>query len=216
MGEVAREAAELAHGAPQRLEVVERHVLPAALARGVAAVVAAAEDVAAGGVAEVDVAGDAGVTVQTVLRRFSGKQGLLDALMSYDRMAHYRERASGDDPAALVRAVIEDYELGGDFVIRLLAQEDRYPALKQVADFGRQEHRAWIERAFAANLQGLSPSQARKRVDRLVVALDLYVWKLVRRDMGRPVAELQDMMERLVAAALKDAVFEGEDHHAEA
>ena len=57
--EVAREAAQLAHGAraaPSRSSSGD--VLAAALARGVAAVVAAAEDVAAGRVADVDVAGD--------------------------------------------------------------------------------------------------------------------------------------------------------------
>ena len=38
--------------------------------------------------------------------------------------------------------------------------------------------------------------------DALVIATDVYVWKLVRRDMGRPTADLAELMRRLIAAAL--------------
>ena len=61
--EVAREAVQLADGRAQagELAVLERDVAAAALARGVAARVAAAEHVAAGGVADVHVVRDAGL-----------------------------------------------------------------------------------------------------------------------------------------------------------
>ena len=36
----------------------------------------------------------------------------------------------------------------------------------------------------------------------LVVATDLYVWKLVRRDMRRSTAELRTLMENMIQAAL--------------
>jgi len=38
--------------------------------------------------------------------------------------------------------------------------------------------------------------------DRLVIALDLYVWKLLRVDMGRSVGELKAAMLDLCAGAL--------------
>jgi hypothetical protein len=53
-------------------------------------------------------------------------------------------------------------------------------------------------------LDGLPPEKARQRLDALVVATDLYVWKLIRRDMRRPIPELQALMERLFHAALAE------------
>ncbi|HEX7948233.1 MAG TPA: TetR/AcrR family transcriptional regulator [Phenylobacterium sp.] len=151
-----------------------------------------------------DVAADAGVTVQTVIRRFGGKDGLLDA--TSDQTAVEVRQTRGlpvGDPAAAVAAVIADYEIVGDYIMRVLAQEDRYPALRRQGDRGRVEHRAWIAAVFSPWLQGLDAEAARRRTDALVIATDLYVWKLVRRDMGRSVEEFHDVMARLVDAALK-------------
>jgi hypothetical protein len=86
--------------------------------------------------------------------------------------------------------------------MRLLAQEERHPAIRKVTDFGRSEHRASLGKAFAEALSPLPETEARLRLDALVVATDLYVWKLIRRDMRRPVSELQALMETMIQAAL--------------
>ena len=150
-----------------------------------------------------DVAQDAGVTQQTVIRRFGGKDGLLAATVDQmeQEVLAVRRTAPGD-PAAAVRVVIEDYEATGDLVVRVLAQEPRHPALKRVTDVGRAGHRQWIAECFAPWLDGLTPDDARRRTDALVVATDVYVWQLIRRDMRRPVAEVIALMERLIAAVL--------------
>jgi len=151
-----------------------------------------------------DVAQDAGVTVQTVIRRFGGKEGLLQASSDQTAMEVMQIRGLPvGDPPAIIRAVVTDYENVGDYIMRILAQEDRYPALRLQGDRGRVEHRAWIAAVFAPWLDGLSPEAARRRTDALVIGTDLYVWKLVRRDMQRSVEELEDVMGRLVDAALK-------------
>ena len=150
-----------------------------------------------------DVAQDAGVTVQTVIRLFGGKEGLIDATM--DRMAkaiNLNRGAPTDDAALLVKRIVADYEQIGDLVMRLLDQEERHPAIRKVTDFGRREHRASLGKAFAAVLAPLPEPEARRRLDALVVATDLYVWKLIRRDMRRPVSELRALMETLIQAAL--------------
>ena len=150
-----------------------------------------------------DVAQDADVTVQTIIRRFGGKEGLLDPTI--DAIEHdvlsARDAPPGD-AAVAVRAVMQDYEANGDVYMRALAQEDRYPAMRRMTDTGRASHRAWVARVFAPDLAGLPPDIARRRLDGLVVATDVYVWKLIRRDMGRSVAELEDHMLRLIQAAL--------------
>jgi AcrR family transcriptional regulator len=149
-----------------------------------------------------DVARDAGVTVQTVIRRFGGKDGLLNAVMQPSRRMTFRRSTVATDRASIVRALIDDYEVMGDFINRLLAQEEKHPSLRPMADFGRGKHRAWVTELFSKELAGLSEAETRRRVDGLVVALDFYVWKLIRRDMKRPIEDLQALMLRLVDGVL--------------
>jgi len=150
-----------------------------------------------------DVAQDADVTVQTVVRRFGGKEGLLDAAVDVMALEIKATRTvPPGDPAAAVRAVIDDYEVTGDVVMRALSQEERHATLQRLTNVGRAEHRRWLAETFAPWLDDLPPEEARRRLDGLVVATDVYVWKLIRRDMKRPVAELQAHMERLVSAVL--------------
>lgn len=152
-----------------------------------------------------DVAQEAGVTVQTVIRRFGGKDGLVEAAAHAlgDEVRAVRA-VPPPDPLRVAQAVVSDYERTGDVVMRILAQEDRLDALRRFTDMGRAEHRRWVAEVFAAALAGRPANEARRRLDGLVVATDLYVWKLVRRDMGRPVEEVHDLMARLIAAALED------------
>lgn len=150
-----------------------------------------------------DVARDAGVSVQTVIRRFGSKEGLLEAM--HRRLAaeiSARRDIAGGDADAAVASLIEDYEAVGDLVLRTLAQEDRYPSVKAMTDTGRVMHRAWIERAFAPWLEAIEPGKRRRAADALVVAADIYVWKLVRRDMQRPLADYRALVETMCAAAL--------------
>lgn len=149
------------------------------------------------------VARESGVTVQTVIRRFGGKEGLLEAAQSRFGAAIRARRATprGDANAA-VAALVEDYEAAGDLIMRVLAQEDRYAPLKAVADVGRASHRAWTGEQFAPWLERLAEPARTAAHDALVVATDIYVWKLVRRDFGRSTDALAATMRRLIAAAL--------------
>ena len=151
-----------------------------------------------------DVANDSAVTIQTVIRRFGGKDGLLKAAgEELGKEVTARRTLPAADPASAIRVLIEDYEQSGDLVIRALAQEDRHPALKRVTDIGRASHRAWIESVFAPWLEHKTAAARQRCTDALVVASDVYVWKLVRRDMRRPVAEYQSILTRMLAAALE-------------
>jgi hypothetical protein len=51
-------------------------------------------------------------------------------------------------------------------------------------------------------LDRLSAASSRQVLDALVVATDIYTWKLFRRDMGRSVAEAKAAMLRLINAVL--------------
>lgn len=155
------------------------------------------------------VARDAGVTVPTIIRRFGSKEGLLEA--AWERMAKQirrRRTVHAGDPAAAVRAVVRDYEVVGDLVARSLAQEDRYPAIRSANDKGHAHHRAWVEACFAPWLAGLDRAEQRRRLDALVAATDLYLWKLVRRDMGRSRAHVQALMLDLVEGIIGEVSCE--------
>jgi hypothetical protein len=69
-------------------------------------------------------------------------------------------------------------------VLRLLAHEERIPAVREMADAGRRWHRRWVERTFGPLLDGVSGAERERRLVALVVATDLLVWKLLRREMG--------------------------------
>jgi AcrR family transcriptional regulator len=150
-----------------------------------------------------DVAREADVTVQTVIRRFGGKEGLLDAVEAeVGREVRQRRETRGGDLVETVVVLAEDYETSGDFVMRMLAQEERYPTIRKMADAGRAGHREWLEAAFARQLGEAAAGLRRGRVDALVAATDVYVWKLYRRDMARPLADYRRAVEALAAAAL--------------
>jgi AcrR family transcriptional regulator len=149
------------------------------------------------------VAQDAGVTVQTVIRRFGGKDGLLEAAWRrLEEEIRERRRAPAGDVRSAVRAIVRDYEHVGDLVMRALAQEERHPALKATNDIGRAHHRGWIEEAFAPWLTGLPREARQRRVDALVAATDLYLWKLVRRDMARPARQVEAVMMDLIRGVI--------------
>ena len=134
------------------------------------------------------VAADADVTVQTVVRRFGGKEGLLSkAVETLTPQIRAQRAAPEGDLDQLVDNLIGDYERTGDAVIRLLALEPRHPSLKPMLDFGRSEHNQWVSDAFAKTLNKLEGAGRTRALDSLVIITDVYTWKLLRRDVGRSV-----------------------------
>jgi len=82
--------------------------------------------------------------------------------------------------------------------------EPRHPALKEVLDFGRSEHRDWSSTAFGEALSKLNLAVRNRALDALVVNTDVYTWKLLRRDMGRSTAETAGIMKCLVEATIAE------------
>src|SRR5215213_10966036 len=71
-----------------------------------------------------DVAREAGVSVQTVLRHYGSRAALIESNIDYAiaKVAHERVATEGDVDAAL-EVLIDHYELRGDTALLLLAQE---------------------------------------------------------------------------------------------
>jgi AcrR family transcriptional regulator len=153
------------------------------------------------------VAERAGVTLQTLLRRFGSKSGLLAAAAAdgLDRVTAQRhESAPGDTPAAVAN-LFDHYEAWGDVSLRLLAQEDTLEEIAAITRRGRATHVAWVERVFADDL---TRRRGRGRAilrGQLIAVCDVYVWKILRRDLAlsRDEAEraVRGMVEGICARA---------------
>ena len=131
-----------------------------------------------------EIASGAGVAVQTVLRHFGTKQGLMEAAgqRESERVSREREVAVAGDVREAVRVLVDHYEEMGDRVLTLLAEEHRMEGLRAIADTGLASHRAWCRRVFADVLADLDGVDRDRRLAQLVAVCDVYTWKLLRRD----------------------------------
>lgn len=159
-----------------------------------------------------DVAREAGVTVQTVIRRFGGKEGLHNA--SAERLGR-QVRANRETPVgqvgAGIAALVRDYEESGDVTIRLLAQEPRYGLLKPLLDMGRQWHRQWLEALLEPFFDRLPPDERERRVASAIVVTDVYAWHLLRRDQSRSLSETRAIMEESLRAVVHQDMRKGQE-----
>lgn len=148
-------------------------------------------------------AADAGVTVQTVVRKYGGKDGLIEAACQHlEKQVHIRRSTESGDIDRVTQALADDYEASGRLILHLLNQEDRHPALKPALNRGRRGHREWLASVFTPMLDPLPPARRTATLDALVVATDVYTWKLVRVDMERPVTAFKSIVKQMLLAAL--------------
>ncbi|MEA2391306.1 MAG: hypothetical protein QOK31_1415 [Solirubrobacteraceae bacterium] len=147
------------------------------------------------------VAAEAHVSVQTLHTHFGTKDALFVMAWIW-RMTPEgarRDTAPVGDARAAVRTLYGSYERDGDAVLRMLAQEERIPAIHEMADAGRRWHREWVRRTFAPLLEGGPRGDRERRLTSLIVATDLLVWKLLRREMGLGRATAERIVIEMIA-----------------
>lgn len=143
------------------------------------------------------------VTVKTVLRHFGSRDALVDTAwkQAYDEVMAERT-APPDDPDAALTVLIAHYEKRGGVVLAMLADENDPRAMRMTTS-GRLAHREWVEEVFSEQLPARSDARSRL-VDVLVVATDVYAWKLLRLDRGLPVEAVHDRMRLMTTALLAE------------
>jgi hypothetical protein len=109
-------------------------------------------------------------------------------------------RAPVGDVANAVRVIVDHYERRGDEALLMLAQESHQELMARVTDRGKALHRAWVEQVFAPYLDGADDRE--ELTDLLVVATDVYTWKLLRRDRRHGRARTESRMRHLVERVL--------------
>ncbi|MEL7179608.1 MAG: TetR/AcrR family transcriptional regulator [Pseudomonadota bacterium] len=135
-----------------------------------------------------DVAKEAGVSVQTILRAFGSKDGLTIATLesvgpdgvNFTAFANIEI----EDLEDFVRTVFSTYDKIGDLVMRALAEEHRSPVFQGALDVGRSYHVEWVSEVFAPYLARRSPAEREFLFHALMTATDIYIWKILRRDQA--------------------------------
>jgi AcrR family transcriptional regulator len=161
-----------------------------------------------------EVAQRAGVTKQTALRHFGSKKGLLDAVIDRTSSIVVKERdeAPVGDVHGAVANLVRHYERYGgmvtrllpyrDAVVRVLGEEHRDSLVRRAVDRGHEVHERWVLRTFEPQLALLRGEQREQRLAQLVAVCDVYMWKILRLDLGlsieRTEATLVELIERLV------------------
>jgi AcrR family transcriptional regulator len=142
----------------------------------------------------------AGVTVQTVLRRFGSKEEVFVAAAQQrsSQIRADREAAPPGDVAHLVA----HYERWGDEQAYLLAQEARVAAIRTITDAGRRYHRNWVTRAYGPALAKLPPATRRRKLAQLTAVTDLVTWRLLRRELNLGRDQTTAAIRELVDACL--------------
>lgn len=131
-----------------------------------------------------DIAAEAKVTAQTLHARFGSKEQLFTASYRWFGEQEVSERPAvptTDVPAAIAQ-IYDRYEQHGQAILRMLSQEERIPAIRQMTDAGRAYHRHWARTTFKPLMRSLRGTARERRLTAITVATDLLVWKLLRLD----------------------------------
>jgi AcrR family transcriptional regulator len=141
-----------------------------------------------------DVAEKAGVGLQTLIRRVQTKDGLIRAANAWtaERIGGARGEPESSDPAAVAAALERQYEAWGALIARGLRDEELSPALAEGAEAGRAAHAAWIDAAFARQIDG-----PRMRAQ-LIAACGVELWLVLRHDVGLSADETRDTVADLI------------------
>jgi AcrR family transcriptional regulator len=156
-----------------------------------------------------EIAARAGVSVHSVIRRYGGRHGAVEASIqrAVERVEAERSEAAPGNLAGSVAVLVDHYEKTGDKVVTMLGAEDRLPLVKVAADRGRALHARWCGRIFASALAERRGAERRRLHAQLVAITDVYTWHLLRRVRGlsREQTEraLVEMLESLIEGSRK-------------
>ncbi|WP_348726893.1 helix-turn-helix domain-containing protein [uncultured Mycolicibacterium sp.] len=133
-----------------------------------------------------DIAARAGVTVQTVLRRFGDKDGVFDAAIEQFASEVFGQRgaAVGLGAREAITNLAAHYEQWGALMLKMLAEEPRTPGLRTTLDAGRTYHRNWCRDVFADALAGLPAARRSRRLAQICCICDLRTWENLRLTAG--------------------------------
>jgi len=149
-----------------------------------------------------DVAADAGVTGQTVIRRFGNKPALMNATVERElaRIVSAREAAAHASPADTIQNLVEHYERYGALILKTYSEAPLVPGLPEITARGRAFHVDWCRRAFP--LPSLPDRELARRTAQIVAICDATTWRILRFDGRLDPAETQIALEEMILPLL--------------
>ncbi|MGZ5404628.1 MAG: TetR/AcrR family transcriptional regulator [Nocardioides sp.] len=132
-----------------------------------------------------DVAAEAEVSVQTVIRRFGTKHGLLAATVEreFTHLASDRAAAMGESPEGTLHSLVRYYENHGALILKLYAEARQAPGVPELAARGRTYHVSWCREAFSETLgHGQDQPTRDRRLAQIVAICDATTWRILRFD----------------------------------
>ncbi len=149
------------------------------------------------------IAKGANVTVQTVMRHMGSREGCLKAVAKIvaQRIDSQRGHVKPGDIDSAISDLMEHYESDSTLILNLLDQASKGENFaKKMAEKGRRYHRNWVIQLF----NPLVDIKKQENVDALVIATDIYVYKLMRLDMGRSFKKTKSIINYLVRGILEN------------
>jgi AcrR family transcriptional regulator len=152
-----------------------------------------------------EIARAAGVSHQTVLNHCESKAGVLLAAgeLFSEEIRDLEADAVAGDVTSVVHTTCVRYEALGDANARWAAMGTRAPEVAEGLARGRLGFQAWLAEMLGDLLPGDDDPDERRRVLLgLHAALDVFTWKLLRRDLGLSQAQTQTQLTDLVLGVL--------------
>ena len=149
-----------------------------------------------------DVAADAGVTGQTVIRRFGSKPALMNATVERElaQIVAAREAAAHASQAETIHNLVVHYERYGALILKTYSESPLVPGLPEITARGRAFHVDWCRRAFA--LPPLPDRDVVRRTAQLVAICDATSWRILRFDGALDPAQTEIALSELLLPLL--------------
>ena len=154
-----------------------------------------------------DVAADAEVSAQTVIRRFGSKHGLFAATVERELAKIGAERAAalGESPASTLHALVRYYEDYALLILKVYAEAHQAPGVPELAARGRKFHVQWCHQAFGDALGPSSDKATRnRRLAQIVAICDATTWRILRQDGGLSPEQVEVALTEMLDPLLRD------------
>jgi AcrR family transcriptional regulator len=145
----------------------------------------------------------AGVSVQTILRCFGSQPELVQAAAeeAWLRVIDLRGLAPIGDLVASVKFLFIHYESYGDRLVQARAREGAIPELSPGLTRARANQRRWVARTYRPQLEARPEAERERTLNALVALTDVYLWKLLRRDLALDRREAEATLTGMIVAA---------------
>ena len=152
-----------------------------------------------------EIAAAAGVSHQTVLNHCGSKAGVLLAAgeLFSEQVRELEAGAVAGDVTSVVRTTCLRYEALGDANARWAAMSARAPEIEEGLARGRLGFQSWLQEMLGELMPGEDDPEERRRVLLgLHAALDVFTWKLFRRDLALSQEQTERQLTDLVLGVL--------------